>query len=175
MRATRTSLHRERLVAIIVAAATLSAGVRLIDLSMQQHAVHARELAQSVVLRLGRALDSQLLALTDRARRYALRAATSGTEAGGATLAAPHAEPGTFRLIADAPAQPADPAQQEWIDGIARELRAGEPGGITPGPALLGPMRLGTQWIVVARAPLTVPMSGGGLRQPGWAIAYEDV
>src|SRR4029077_16255409 len=60
--------------AMVVAAAVVLAGARLITLSVHERAAQMRTAAQSAVVRHARLIEAQLQALTDRARGEAQRA-----------------------------------------------------------------------------------------------------
>ncbi len=53
-------------------------------------------------------------------------------------------------------------------------MRSAESRRPTPAaePALFGPIRFGSRWIIAARAPLP---AAGDVPQPGWSVAYRDL
>jgi diguanylate cyclase (GGDEF)-like protein len=58
---------------------------------------------------------------------------------------------------------------------VASEWRAAGSSRTEPGVAMLGPMRLGSEWLVVARAPVLEPASAGATRVSAWSVAYANL
>lgn len=161
-------------VATIVATMAFAVGLRLTALSMQQHAARARAAAQAAVTRLERAIDTELQSLADHAVQRAQRAA-AGTNNAGTPLASVLPRPGEFWLSADGRAFPASAADRQTVASLAGELTSLDSRGAAPGAALLGPVRLSSQWIIAARAPVVWPVGSDAARPVGWSIAYRDL
>ena len=125
-------------------------GTRLITLSVRERAVQLRRGAESAVLTHARLIDAELAALTDTAQR-----AHGGSSAGahpafamsdqGVVLQAPRGEAAIASAIA-----------AEWI-AAPPARRSG---------VLFGPVRYGSQWLVVARVPDTAT---------AWSVSYENL
>ena len=172
-----THLWRRRpevTVATVVATMAFAAGLRLTGLSMQQHAARARVAAQAAATRLERAIDTELQSLADHAVQGAPRAA-AGTHNAGTPLASVLPQPDEFWLSADARASPASAADRQTVASLTEELTSLDSRGVAPGAALLGPVRLSSQWIIAARAPLEWPVGSDAARPVGWSIAYRDL
>jgi diguanylate cyclase (GGDEF)-like protein len=164
----------ERLVALLVATTALAVGLRFIGLSMHQHAAQARTSAQTAVARLAGAIDTQLQALTDRAARGARQAVAAGAHSVDPTLEPAEPGSGEFSLSADGRTLPVAPSDLETVAGIASELKSADRHGTTLGGAVLGPMRLGSEWLIVVRAPIASPATPpGAAPRPGWWIVYR--
>lgn len=175
MSASATRRSTEWVPAAIVLGVVLLAGSRLIALSVQQHGAQARESAQIVVARQGRAIESQLQALADFAQRQAARAA-SAVGSGDARAQLQSMPPGrnAFWIAADGtvvPSRDSAPATaqaiaSEWESADARQRAA---------VRLLGVVRQGSQWIVAVRTPIVLPTANDVARPVGWSIAYRGL
>jgi diguanylate cyclase (GGDEF)-like protein len=159
--------------ATFVLAVTLISGSRLIVLSMQQHAEHARVAAQAVASQVASAIEQQLQAVTDEATRQLARVAAAGDGADALASTAPlHngfwiGPDGTVVPANDAPKALAESILSEWSSVPARRAASGA--------SVLGPMREGSQWIVAARVPITPAHAEVGAQPIGWSVAYADL
>jgi diguanylate cyclase (GGDEF)-like protein len=170
----RSKWHGEAAVAAIIAAITLSAGVRLIILSTQRHASEAHEAAQNVAMRLVRAIDARLQALADRAESQTRGLRTARERGGKPHSAMIQPGSGSFWLTEDGqPVMPAG-ADEPTATDIVRELATADRSA-PAASAVLGPMRLGSHWIVVARAAVTGAAGTFADRAVRWSIAYCDL
>ena len=175
MRAVRPTLYPEVTVAIIVATVMLVAGVRLIALSTQRYAAQAREAAQAVTTRLGRAIDLQLQAFVDSALQQAVPldvGGSSGTKSPSASL-----EPrsGAFGLTAEGLILLSSSSDQATVAGIASELAVMDRDAAMAGRGLYGPIRVGIQWIIAARAPKALAATANPRRQAAWMVVYREL
>jgi diguanylate cyclase (GGDEF)-like protein len=143
--------------AVAVAAVVILAGVRLITLSVRNHAAELRSTAQGAVSHQAHGIEVQLQALLDRARGESRRAA--GTVDDRQRSAPPlTAVPGrnafwvagTGALLRTGDADPA------ISHALASEWAAAQAGGRTAA-GLFGPVRYGSQWFVAAQAPIELP------------------
>jgi len=176
----------------VVLVIVLLAGSRLIYLSAHHRAADARQAATSVGTALAAKIEPrlrQLAALAAAAARpdAPLDAApvrtgpgtAQGTPESAATgAAAAHAPKPigrVFRMTADDKVlhAPRDAAQD--ASGLASEWSSAE--SIRPAPitAVLGPVRLGSQWLLAVRAPVGPTDLGSGHPAQGWAVAYADL
>ncbi|MDP9083609.1 MAG: bifunctional diguanylate cyclase/phosphodiesterase [Pseudomonadota bacterium] len=155
----------EWLPTVIVLALVLVAGSRLIYLSVQHHAAVAREKAVIVAEAFVKKIEPPLQKLAALAAQQAAQAPPSA-EASGA-LESPPSAANTFWMTADDKVLSSRPQEAAAASGIASEWQSAESARAAPSYAILGPLRLGSQWFVAARAPL--PQS------EGWSIAFADL
>jgi len=172
MKATELKRYSHWLPAILVAAVVVLAGVRLITLSVHEHAAQMRIAAQSVVGRHARLIEAQLQALTDRTRDEAQRAADilgDGTHPVPPASAIPGRD--TFWMTAGGTVLRAPDA------AVARAL-AGEWASTDGGRAaagVFGPVRYGSQWFVAAQAPIELRSANGTAAASARSVAYENL
>ena len=164
------------LLTCIVLAVVLVAGSRLIVLSMQHHAAQAREAAQVVAARSARAIEGQLQALAEVAQRQATRAAGAlGRKDARARLQSVAADRNTFWMATDGTVLRSKDSDPMTVEGAAKEWAAADSRQGTAEGRLLGPVRLGSQWIMAARAPVMLRTAGGTAVRAGWSVAYRDL
>lgn len=171
--------HTSWVPGLLVFATVAAAGSRLIVLSVQQRAEEARSAAQSTAVRSARALEQQFDELATRAASAA-RAADSSPNSAPADAAspssnrAPETDFNVFEWTSDGIVATgrSNPAVAK---AIVSEWQATPPVGGSGSPALLGPVREGSEWLVAARAPLPGPVTPGSPGGPGWAIAYATL
>lgn len=154
---------------VVVFATVLIAGSRLIYLSVQHHAAVARETAAAVAATFARKIEPPLQKLADLAGRQAASAAQlpSNTDA-SASIESPAPANNTFWMTADDKVLGSRPAEAATASGIASEWQSAESTRALPGSAVLGPMRLGSQWLIAIRFPEEIAHS------QGWSVAYAD-
>jgi diguanylate cyclase (GGDEF)-like protein len=143
----------------LVLIVVLTAGARLIFLSVKEHTARAREAAESVAAASARRVETALQGVAAHAARIA-----------GATDAAGTLDAQAFLMSADDAVVAARGADAPVAKGIADEWQSSAAGRPQPATAVLGPLRLGSQWLIAARAPLS-SASGG----PAYAVAYTDL
>jgi diguanylate cyclase (GGDEF)-like protein len=149
--------HADWIPAAIVAIVMLLAGSRLITLSMQHHAAQARESAQALVSRYGRAIESQL---QDLARSAQLQSKAR------APLASVKVDRKGFWLAADGTVVKSADLDAATVRAIVSEWASADSDqGGTAAAGILGPIRHGSQWLVAARVP----------RRDDWSIAYQAI
>jgi diguanylate cyclase (GGDEF)-like protein len=153
----------------------LIAGSRLIYLSVQHHAAAARETAATVAAAFVRKVEPPLQRLADLAGRQAASAAQllSSTDRSGALGSVPPAV-NTFWMTADDQVLGSRSSEAAIAGSIASEWQSAESTRAAPGSALLGPMRLGSQWLVAVRVPVVPPRPAQAAQSPGWSVAYAD-
>jgi diguanylate cyclase (GGDEF)-like protein len=160
---------------VVVLAVVLIAGSRLIYLSVQHHAAIARETAATVAATFVSKIEPPLQKLGDLAARQAASAAQllSSTDTSRSLESVPPAA-STFWMSADDKVLGSRSAEAATTSGIASEWRSAESIRAAPGSAVLGPMRLGSQWLVATRFPV-VPRGPAQVPQSrGWSVAYAD-
>jgi diguanylate cyclase (GGDEF)-like protein len=140
--------------AAIVLVVTLAAGSRLITLSMQQHAAEARESAETVVGRYGRAIESRLQDLVSDAQHPA------PTQWGRKT----------FQLTAGGTVVRSVDSDVAIVQAIVNEWASADSRSGAAAAGFLGPIRYGSQWLVAVRVPVTATPARGG-----WSIAYQPL
>ena len=149
--------HLEWLPTVVVLIVVLLAGSRLMYLSVRHHAAVAHETAATVAANFAGKIEpalQRLAALADR------QAASAGSES-----AAPATN--TFLMTAEDKVLTSRQAELATADGLAREWHSAESTRPAPGPSVLGPIRLGSKWLVAARFPLP--------QARGWSVAYADL
>jgi len=178
----RASARRSRsLPTVLVLLVVLSAGARLIYLSVMEHTARARAAAETVLAASARRLETSLQGVYEHALRTA-RAA--GAQAGPGqldsqaflmsaddrVLAARDSEAPIAKAIADEwkSAQAERPAPAPAAAPAAAPAPAP---GAAPGAAVLGPMRYGSQWLLAVRVAMTRAAGPG----PASAVAYTDL
>lgn len=173
-----TSIRRRTfgwLPTVVVLTVVLIAGSRLIYLSVQHHAAAARDTATTVAAAFVKKIEPPLQRLADLAGRQAASAAQllSGADTSGSLASVPPAA-NTFWMTADDKVLGSRSADAAAASGIAGEWQSAESARAAPDSAVLGPMRLGSEWLIAARSPI-VPHSTAQVPQPrGWSVAYAD-
>ena len=136
---------------VVMLLVILGAGARLIFLSVEHHTAIARQAAATVVGAAAKRIERTLQDVFEQAVRAAH------------ALRAPDAH--TFWMTGDDRALTARPAEAAVAKGIADEWKSAETARPAATTAILGPMRLGSQWIVAVRVPVG----------DTYAVAYTDV
>ena len=173
MRAIELKRYSHWLPAMVVAAVVVLTGARLITLSVHERAAQRQIAAQSAVVRHGRLIEAQLQALTDRARVEAQRATNilgDGTHAVAPGSAIPGRD--TFWMTATGTLLRAPDA------AVARALAsewASTDAGARAAAGVFGPVRYGSQWFVVAQAPIELRSANGSAAASAWSVAYENL
>jgi diguanylate cyclase (GGDEF)-like protein len=160
---------------ITVLAVVLIAGSRLIYLSVQQHAALAHEAAAGIAATFVRKIEPPLQKLDELAGRQAAWGARllSEPDAPSSIGSVPTAK-NSFWMTASDKVLRAQPLENETATSIAGEWQAAESARAIPGSAVLGPMRLGSQWIVAIRYPVAPRGSEPTARPWAWSVAYAD-
>jgi diguanylate cyclase (GGDEF)-like protein len=160
----------------VVLAVVLIAGSRLFYLSVQHHAAAARETAATVASTSVRKIEPLLQRLADLADRQAASAARvlSNTDASASLAIVPPAAK-TFWMTNDDKVLGARPADAATANGIASEWQSAEFTRAAPASAVLGPMRLGSQWLLAVRFPIVARGPAAVPRLRGWSVAYADL
>jgi diguanylate cyclase (GGDEF)-like protein len=144
---------------VVVLAVVALAGSRLIYLSVQHHAAVARQTAATVAASFAAKIEPPLQRLAAVAAR---QAGSAETPPNGAEAPA-H----TFSMTADDQLFSSKPQEAAAAEGIASEWKSAESVRSVAAFAVLGPIRLGSEWLVAARAPAPV--------LPGWVVAYANL
>ena len=160
---------------MLVLAVVLSAGGRLIYLSAERHAALARVAAAGVGAAYVKKIAPPLQALFAVASRQAALAGGSEAVAAGSSAAAMHPIADTFWMTADDGVLSAPTAEAAIASGIASEWKSAEAGGALASSAVLGPMRLGSEWLIAMRAPVPTENVHGASSAARWAVAYADL
>jgi len=155
----------EWLPTLVVLAVVLLAGSRLIYLSVQHHAAVARERAAIVAGAFVKKIEPPLQKLAALAARQAAQVRSSENVPESVESLPPAAN--TFWMTADDKVMSSRPQEAASASGIASEWQSAESARAAPAFAVLGPLRLGSQWFVAARSPL--PQS------QGWSVAFADL
>jgi diguanylate cyclase (GGDEF)-like protein len=161
---------------VVVLAVVLIAGSRLIYLSVQHHAAVARETAATVASTSVRKIEPLLQKLAVLAYRQAASAAQvlSNKDMSASLESMPPAA-GTFWMTSDDRVLGSRPGEAATASGIASEWQSAESTRTIPGSAVLGPMRLGSQWLVAVRFPVAAGSPAAVPRSRGWSVAYADL
>ena len=160
---------------VIVFVVVLISGSRLIYLSVQHHAAIARDTAATVAAGFVSKIEPPLQKLADLAGRQAATATEALSSTHPFSALGPVAPaPNTFWMTADDKVLGARTEEAVTASGIASEWQSAESARAAPGSAILGPMRLGSEWLVairdpIARARRATAVAGllGRLRRPG--------
>jgi diguanylate cyclase (GGDEF)-like protein len=159
---------------IVVFVVVLISGSRLIYLSVQHHAAIARDKAATVAAGFVSRIEPPLQRLAHLAGRQAATAteALSSTHPFSALGPVAPAK-NTFWMTADDKVLGARTEDAAAASGIASEWQSAESARAAPGSAMLGPMRLGSEWLLAIRDPIAPP--GGQPQSRGFAVAYGDL
>ncbi len=159
---------------IVVFVVVLMSGSRLIYLSVQHHAAIARDKAATVAAAFVSKIEPPLQRLANLAGRQAATAteALSSTHPFSALGPVPPAK-NTFWMTADDKVLGARTEEEATASGIASEWQSAESPRAAPGSAMLGPMRLGSEWLIATRDPIAP--AGGQPQSRGFAVAYGDL
>lgn len=159
---------------IVVFVVVLLSGSRLIYLSVQHHAAVARDKAATVAAGFAGKLEPPLQRLANLAGRQAATATEALSNSHPFSALGPVAPAkNTFWMTADDRVLGARTEEAATTSGIASEWQSAESPRAAPASAVLGPMRLGSEWLIAIRAPIA---PAGGLPQSrGFAVAYGDL
>ena len=147
----------------LVLLVVLTAGARLIHLSVKEHTARARASAETVLAPAAKRVETSLQGLFGRALETA-RSAAAGTDP--APL-----DKQSFLMSGDEGVLAAGDVPAPIAKGIADEWKSAEAERPAPAAAVLGPMRLGSEWLIAARVAATRPEESG----PAYAVAYADL
>ncbi len=161
---------------VVVFFVVLVAGSRLIYLSVQHHAALARTVASKIAAGYAGRIEPELQRLGTLAARQATAAgralANSNTLAPLESVELPG---NTFWMTNEDRVLAARPPEGTIPSGIASEWQSAEASRPVPGASILGPLRLGSQWLLAARVPVAAVAPGGQSPERGWAVAYGDL
>ncbi len=157
----------------VVLAVVLIAGSRLIYLSVQHHAAQARQAAAAIVAGYVGRIDPEIQKLGNLVTRQAF--AASRRLLGDETLESIPLAENTFWMSTDDRVIASLPKESASASGIASEWDSAESARPVPGSSVLGPMRLGSQWLLSARAPVIPALPGVQAPPRGWAVSYADL
>ncbi len=162
---------------VVVLVVVLTAGSRLIYLSVQQHAAAARATASAIVTGYVSKIDPEVEKLGNLANRQALTASRlllSDANSSTALESLPLAD-STFWMSTDDRVVGSRLPESTNAAGIASEWESAESARRVPGSSVLGPMRLGSQWLLSARVPVVPAIPGVQSPPKGWAVSYADL
>jgi diguanylate cyclase (GGDEF)-like protein len=161
---------------VVVLAVVLIAGSRMIALSVRHDAAVARETAATVANTSVRKIEPLLQNLTDLAeRRAALAELVPSHRDTVVSLESLPPAAKTFWMTSDDKVLGSRPAEAATANGIASEWRSADSAHTVAGSAVLGPMRLGSQWLIAVRFPIAASSPLAVARLPGWSLAYADL
>jgi diguanylate cyclase (GGDEF)-like protein len=161
---------------VVVLAVVLIAGSRMLALSVRHDTAVARETAATVANTSVRKIEPLLQKLADLAERRAALAAqvTSHKETPASLESLPPADK-TFWMTSDDKVLGSRPAEAATANGIASEWRSADSAHTVPGSAVLGPMRLGSLWLIAVRFPIAASNPLAAARSRGWSVDYADL
>ena len=81
----------------------------------------------------------------------------------------------TFWMTTEDRVLSALPKEANAASGIASEWDTAESSRPVPGASVLGPLRLGSQWLLAARVPVIPAIPGVESPARGWAVSYVDL
>ena len=161
---------------VVVLAVVLIAGSRLMYLSVQHHAATARETARTVVAGYVAKIEPEFQKLGALALKQAAAGSKALTQTSSpAALEAVPLANNTFWMTADDRVLTSRPTEVANASGIASEWESAESARPVPGSSVLGPLRLGSQWLVAARVPVAPIIPGVQSPSQGWAVSYGDL
>ena len=156
---------------MVVLAIVLSAGGRLIYLSAQRHAALARVTAAGVGAAYAKKIAPPLQTLFSVASE---QAASAGADPSASQASQPP-DASAFWMTADDAVLSAPTAEAEIASGIASEWKSAETGRALPPSAVLGPMRLGSEWLIAIRVPVPTEDARALSSAGRWSVAYADL
>jgi diguanylate cyclase (GGDEF)-like protein len=161
---------------VVVLAVVLIAGSRLMYLSVQHHATAARATAGTVLSGYVAKIEPELQKLGGlAARQAALAGRALGNTNTFTSLDSVPLAGGTFWMTPDDRVLASRPVEANAASGVASEWESAESARPVPGASILGPLRLGSQWLVAARMPVIPATPGIQSASRGWAVAYVDL
>ena len=146
---------------VVVLAVVLIAGSRLMYLSVQHHASAARADATKVLAAYVDKINPELQKLGMLAAKQA--AAASKAVADTNTFTSLDSLPlatNTFWMTNEDRVLSSLPKESNAAAGVASEWDTAESARPVPGASVLGPLRLGSQWLVSARVPVIPAIPG---------------
>ena len=155
------------LLTVAVLVVILSAGARLIYLSVQHHEVVARQRAVKLAAGFVDKIEPQIQVLA----ALALKQADLGEKQGEGSRPV---APGAFWLGADGDVTAVRPADATLAGAISSEWAALPADTTVARPAVLGPIRQGSDWLVAARVPVMKGAAAAGHPRE-WAVAYANL
>ena len=145
-------------------------------LSVQHHATAARAEANTILTGYVSKIDPEL-------HKLGTLASKQGAAAGKAL-----ADTNTFRSLDSVPlvsntfwmtnedrVLSSLPNEANAASGIASEWDTADSSRPVPGASVLGPLRLGSQWLLTARVPVVPAIPGVESSSRGWAVSYADL
>jgi diguanylate cyclase (GGDEF)-like protein len=161
---------------VVVLVVVLIAGSRLIYLSVQHHAAAAKVTAASVAADFVRKIEPELQKLgTVAASQAALGAKALANTQSFTSLDSVRLAPNTFWMTPDDRVLASKPTDAANATGIASEWESAEASRPVAGATVLGPMRLGSEWLMAARVPVVPANAALQSEVRGWAVAYADL
>jgi len=152
------------LLTVAVLVVILGAGARLLYLSVQHHKAVAREQALGVAAGFVAKIEPQLRSLAALAVRQAKASEGRSLVSGAFWLGS-----GDEVLRVRPPEMAVATAiGEEWQAIDSRRPPVAE-------PAILGPIRQGSEWLVAARVPVVSRDASGDSRPPQWSVAYANL
>lgn len=144
------------LLTVAVLVVVLGAGARLIYLGVGHHEDLAHQNASDVAFSFATRIEPSLRALA--------------AAAGDQSAAAP-GHPSTFLLTSDGKIRAVSSSNPTIAAVIAGEWQAANSARVLSGPAILGPIRQGSEWLMAAGSPIGDQPDGSS----GWSIAYASL
>jgi len=161
---------------VVVLFVVLIAGSRLMYLSVQHHATAARSAASTIAAAYVSKIEPEFQKLGSLASRQAAAAAKAlGDTNTFTSLDSVPLASNSLWMTAEDRVLAARPADAATASGIASEWESAESARPVPGSSILGPMRLGSQWLVAARAPVVPAIAGIQSAPQGWAVSFGDL
>jgi diguanylate cyclase (GGDEF)-like protein len=161
---------------VVVLAVVLVAGSRLIYLSVQHHAAAAKVTASAIAAAYVRKIEPELQKLGNLASHQgALGSKALASTDGFTSLDSVRLVSNTFWMTTDDKLLSSRPTEAAIATGIAGEWESAESARPVPGASVLGPLRLGSQWLMAARVPVVPATVGIQSESRGWSVAYADL
>ncbi len=159
------------LLTVAVLVVVIGAGTRLIYLSVQHHEVLAHQQAAALAVGFVGKIELSMRALAELAlAQKSLHDEHAAAAADGEVWPLAH---GAFWLGPDNRVLAVRGAETTVAKAIAGEWAALVSGQAEP--AVLGPVRLGSDWLVAVRVPVSRRDASGVTRLQGWSVAYANL
>ncbi len=173
MSRTRRELGFDWLAVLIVLTMVLVIGARLIYLGSQRDAAVARQRAAESASQLVAKIEPRLRGLAALAVSGAAKGSLPATVA--TAPSARHPAVNVFLMTADHQVLASPPNATAAAAGIASEWAAVESARPVADSATLGPVRVGSQWLLAMRSPVIAGSLAETGPPRGWAVSFADV
>ena len=139
---------------VVVLVVVVLTGSRLISLTVQHHIAAARVKAAGVAAEFAGRIEPRLQQLAELSARQSQSAAQGLVGEPAASIESLPVAGNTFWMAADGTVLRSRPEAADTANGIASEWRSAHSGAAADATVMLGPMRLGSNWLIAMRSPV---------------------